>query len=320
MLHSAWRHAVLAQRGDILSMKHSIPPHLLRAGLRAANPNLVAADKVWSRHSHDKVNIGETLGNVIRTLHKALPLDEPLRALSIGSSNEPQFRILTAMFRGGVHLLDLDREALGILRERVRRQTTRHVFPHRADFHRLLLDREATTAFARRKLGGRRVHLVTLHHSLYYCPEAEWEVLFRNLHRHVLARRSAVHAVLMASRSANPHTTTWLYNHFAGKFCGHVNDQDLRRFGRRLKAGPAFADVHVSERTDRVTFWVDDFAGFMAVIWMILLYPHVHDYSPAQRRAIVEHVYHTFWRRRQPLIQTQHHLTLYRGIPLQRSP
>jgi hypothetical protein len=197
-------------------MTASVPRHLLQAGLCAANPNLVAADKVWSRHSRDKVNIGEALGGVIRTLHKALPLDEPLRALSIGSSNEPQFRILTAMFRGGLHLLDLDREALNLVRERVRRQATGHVFSYAVDFRRLFLDSDATAAFARSVLGGRRVHLVTLHHSLYYCPEAEWLVLFRNLHRHVLAPRGAVHAVLMASRSANPYTTTWLYNHFAG--------------------------------------------------------------------------------------------------------
>lgn len=295
-------------------MATSIPRHLLQAGLRAANPNLVAADKVWSRHSRDKVNIGEALGGIIRTLHKELPLAEPLRALSIGSSNEPQFRILTAMFRGGLHLLDQDREALGLVQERVRRQATNHVFPHSVDFRRLLLDGRATATFAREVLGGRRVHLVTLHHSLYYCPEEEWAVLFRNLHRHVLARRGAVHAVLMASRSADPRTTTWLYNHFAGKFCGHVNDQDLHRFGRRLKADPAFADIQVRERTDRVQFWVDDFSGFMAVIWMILLYPHVHDFSPVQRRAIIGHVYRTFWRRRQPLIQSQHHLALYRGF------
>lgn len=295
-----------------------IPRQLLRAGLRAANPNLVTADKVWSRHSHDKVNIGETLGSVIRVLHKALPVNAPLRALSIGSSNEPQFRILAAMFRGGLHLLDLDREALRMVQERIRRQTTAHVFPHQADFRRILLDRVATAAFARNVLGGRRVHLVTLHHSLYYCPEPEWEVLFGNLHRHVLARRSAVHAVLMASRSTDPHTTTWLYNHFARKFCGHINDQDLRRFGQRLRAESTFADIQVRERTDRVQFWVNDFAGFMAVVWMILLYPHVHNYSSEQRRAIVEHVYHKFWRRRQPLVQSQHHLTLYRGISFER--
>ena len=295
-------------------MTTAIPRPLLRAGLRAANPNLVAADKVWSRHSRDKVNIGETLGGVIRMLHKVLPLGQPLRALSIGSSNEPQFRILTAMFRGGLHLLDLDREALRLVRERIRRQTTRHVFAHCVNFRRLLLKGEATAAFAHRVLGRRRVHLVTLHHSLYYCPESEWEILFRNLHRHLLARRSAVHAVLMASRSNDPHTTTWLYNHFAGQFCGHVNDQDLRRFGRRLKSDPAFADVRVCERTDRVEFWVDDFAAFMAVVWMILLHPHVHRYTPPQQRAIVEHVYHTFWRRRQPLVQSQHHLTLFRGL------
>jgi hypothetical protein len=46
-------------------------------------------DKIWSRYSRDKVDIGETLAQVLRTLSKALPLGRPLRALSVGSSTEP---------------------------------------------------------------------------------------------------------------------------------------------------------------------------------------------------------------------------------------
>ena len=69
-------------------------------------------DKIWSRHSHDKVDIGETLAKVLRTLGKALPLARPIRALSIGSSNEPQFRILQTAFQGGLYLLDIEKEAL----------------------------------------------------------------------------------------------------------------------------------------------------------------------------------------------------------------
>ncbi len=46
-------------------------------------------DKVWARYSNDKVDVGDTLTTTLRTLSKALPLEAPLTALSIGSSTEP---------------------------------------------------------------------------------------------------------------------------------------------------------------------------------------------------------------------------------------
>ena len=42
-------------------------------------------DRVWSHYSNDKVDIAGTLAGVLRTLSKALPLEQPLTALSIGS-------------------------------------------------------------------------------------------------------------------------------------------------------------------------------------------------------------------------------------------
>jgi hypothetical protein len=63
---------------------------------------------IWSRYSNDKTDIGEHLASVIRTLSAALPLNRKLRALSIGLSSEPQFRILET----GVHLLDIDPKRL----------------------------------------------------------------------------------------------------------------------------------------------------------------------------------------------------------------
>ena len=72
-------------------------------GLRAARTQMFRQDKVWSRYSNDKVDIAHHLARVLRVLAKSLPLERQLRALSIGSSNEPQFRILESAFRGGLY-------------------------------------------------------------------------------------------------------------------------------------------------------------------------------------------------------------------------
>jgi len=52
--------------------------------------SMCKADEIWSQYSSDKPDIGENLAKVIRTLDKALPLSVAIRALSIGSSVEPQ--------------------------------------------------------------------------------------------------------------------------------------------------------------------------------------------------------------------------------------
>ena len=75
------------------------------------------------------MDIAGALARVLRTLNKALPLDEPLRALSIGSSNEPQFRILESAFRAGLYLLDIEDAALAVVEERIQRQSTHQVRP-----------------------------------------------------------------------------------------------------------------------------------------------------------------------------------------------
>jgi uncharacterized protein YbaR (Trm112 family) len=80
--------------------------------------------------------------------------------------------------------------------------------------------------------GGRRLDLIAFEHSLYYCPADRWRALLSNVFDVLLAKTGAIHCVLMSSSADNPATTTWLYNHFAGKFFGHRNDQDLRAFGR----------------------------------------------------------------------------------------
>ena len=172
-------------------------------------------DKIWSRYSRDKVDIGETLARVLRTLSKALPLNRPLRALSVGSSTEPQFRILEANFSGGLYLLDIERPALQVIRERIRRQSLTHVFTLRHDYTKVFLDRDATRRFLQTELGGKRLDLIAFEHSLYYCPADQWRSVLSNVFDILLAKRGAIHCVLMSSSAATTATTSWLYNHFA---------------------------------------------------------------------------------------------------------
>jgi hypothetical protein len=292
---------------------------LARIARDAGRTRMYQQDKVWSRYSNDKVDIAATLGRVIRTLCHAVGPQVPLRALSVGSSNEPQFRILASLFQGGLHLLDIEEAALDVVAERVARQRTPHVALIRGDFTKLLADGTSARRFRTRRLGGRRMALVTFHHSLYYAPRAAWRALLAGVYRHLLAAPrqghagGAIHAVLMASRSDDPRSTTWLYNHFAGRFCGVENDQDLAAFARELRREPLGDDQQVVARSSLVDFWVDDFERFMSVVWMILLYPNVHRYTLDQRLEITEHVYAQLWSRHRPLLQVQDHVALYRG-------
>ncbi|MCI0607165.1 class I SAM-dependent methyltransferase [bacterium] len=292
---------------------------IIEMGLRAAQEQIHDQDKIWSRYSNDKVDIAGGLARVIRTLSKSLPLRKALTALSIGSSNEPQFRILESAFRGGLYLLDIEEAALDIVAERIQRQNTKHVKTIQGNYRDLLLDEINVRHFRKQELDGHRMTLITLHHSLYYSPKQIWPALFRNMHNLLLAKpdgpgpSAAIHAVLMANHSNDRTSTTWLYNHFAGQFFGAKNDQDLKGFARELRRDPAFAGSQVLTRTSRVEFHVDDFERFMSVVWMILLHPYVHVYSRDQQSEITEYVYTKLWERGVPLVQMQDHLAVYRG-------
>lgn len=287
---------------------------IIEAGVKAADSKICDEDKIWSRYSHDKVDIGEELARVIRTLNKELPLEQKTRALSVGSSAEPQFRILEADFRGGLYLLDIDEVALGIVKDRIKRQKTDHVFPLRMDYNKIFLSAQDTENFLKNELGGRRVELVTLHHSLYYSKAADWDRIFDNIYSKILSPTGAIHAVLMASKSEDKGATTWLYNHFAGKFCGCRNDQDLLDLGDRLGRNPIFKNSQILSKTHKVDFYVDDFSKFMSVVWMILLYPDVHKYTLPQKQEISEFIYNNLWSKKNPLIQLQDHLVIYKGL------
>jgi hypothetical protein len=105
---------------------------LIQQGVSMSRALMSQQDKIWSRYSRDKVDIGETLAQILRTLGKAAPLSRPLRALSVGSSTEPQFRLLEASFRGGLYLLDIEQAALGVIKEEITAHVYRRVFARRA--------------------------------------------------------------------------------------------------------------------------------------------------------------------------------------------
>jgi hypothetical protein len=300
-------------------LKRAEKNRLVEAGLKAADSGMADEDLIWSLYSNDKVDIGERLACVIRTLHMATPLTKKMRALSLGSSSEPQFRILETAFRGGLYLLDIDQKALDTVTERIERQFTTHVSTAKGNYTEFLDSNGAGRQLLSTWLKGRRVDLVTLHHSLYYCPESSWLPLFEVLYRCVLSPRGAIHAVMMSDRSTNRQTTTWLYNHFAGKFFGVKNDQSLPSLKKELERSTVFRNSQFIVKTSHVKFFVSDFEKFMKVIWMILLYPAVHPFSDDQKEEITRYVIDTFWMEKKPLLQKQHHLAIYRGIDFKGS-
>jgi hypothetical protein len=120
----------------------------MELGVRAASRYMYQQDKVWARYSNDKVDVGDTLTTTLRTLSKALPLEAPLSVLSIGSSTEPQFRILQSACRGGLYLLDQEETALQLVEERIARQNIRHVGLIRGDYRDVLREEHAVRLFA----------------------------------------------------------------------------------------------------------------------------------------------------------------------------
>lgn len=285
---------------------------LIELGMSAGDSDMYDEDLLWSRYSGDKVDIAEVLMGVIRTLFRMTPQSRRLRVLSIGSGSEPQFPILESAFMGGVYLLDVDSIPLEVVNDRIRRQWIDHVTTVQGDYCEMLIQPEDAERTLKKSLGDKRFDLITLHHSLYYCSESEWENLFVNLYGRILCRRGVIHAVMMASESDNHFSTTWLYNHFAGRFFDCRNDQDLKTFGSKLSGNSTFIGSEFRQHTHRVNFFVDDFEKFMAVVWMILLYPDVHRYTLEQREEITEYVYNTFWSESKPLLQMQDHLIINR--------
>jgi len=171
---------------------------------------------------------------------------------------------------------------------------------------------EDARRFFKEVLGGSTLDLIVLHHSLYYSDVSDWAELFYSLYDIILAKKGAIHAVMMSSSCKEKDSTTWLYSHFAGKFFGCKNDQNLIAFGNELRRNDKFNQAEIRQVSHRVKFYIDDFAKYMAVIWMILLYPNVHDYSYNQKEEITEYIYDNFYKFQKPLIQMQDHLIITR--------
>jgi hypothetical protein len=295
------------------------PQERLDIGMRAANSPMVRQDKIWARYSGDKVDVAHGLADVIRSLVRSLDTDRPLRALSLGSSSEPQFRILESIFREGLWLVDIEQTAIDIILERNKRQGINHVRAVRGDYLSLLANEESARRFVREVLGGRRMDLVTLHHSMYYAPRSAWMDLIASIYSHILASGGmhgrgtggALHAVLSSSHAEDPRSANWLYNHFARKFFGVKNTQDLPKFAAELRKEGRFADACIQTRSSTWSFWCEDFEQLMHGVWMILLHPNVHKFDEARQREVIEHVYERVYTARQPLTQVQDHLYIH---------
>lgn len=291
----------------------------MRIGQEAASVPIAQQDLEWSRCSSDKPDIGRSLVGALRSLFHTTPPAATLRAVSIGSSSEPQLRVFTAACTGGVWLLDVDADALDVAAERARRQHVDGLHTVVADLTDALADRRRAAQLRRDHLDGHRMNVVAFHHSLYYAPRASWDSIFDATYHELVAgprRQGAaglIHAVLMASRTDDPYTTTAIYDRWAGKFFGAHNDQDLAAFGRRLRRSGVLPGATLRGTTSDVVFDSDDFRAFMSVIWMILLHPMVHEFGAAQQEEVTEWVYRELWSQGRPLVQRQDHLTVLRG-------
>lgn len=293
-------------------MLNSTDDMLIEQGLMAAEARIFQQNKIWARHTDEKPDVAASLMRVIRRLHKERPADQDLSALSIGSGDEPQFRLLDATFRDGLTLYDIDETALAVVRSRIERQRLGTVSLCTGDYTKDFADGKTAAGTLSQKLGGSTFDLVTLHHCLYYSDAAHWPAIISAIHQSVLAPGGAMHLAMMSTRENRKGTTTWLYNHFASRFFNEQADQDLLSLRNTLAADKAFRKANVETETREVQFWVNNFERYMSVVWMILLYPDGHNYTIQQRIEIIEFVIENFWRPRRPLIQTQDYLSIFK--------
>lgn len=273
---------------------------------------MLSEDRIWSHHSSDKADISEVLMQVVRRLHRTLPDGLRMRALSLGSGSEPQFQILKAAFCGGLYLLDIDEIPLKTVRRDLKNRCIEGVFTIRGDYGAILESPESSRGFLLSSLHGERVHLVTMHHSLYYAETSSWKEIFRNVMQEMLHGHGSVHAVLMSPDCSKEDSTARLYARFAGGFLGRRNDQDLAAFGREIRRESWMRGSSVSVETRQVRFSAEDFRQLMSVVWMILLYPSPNRFDRGQMREIAEYVYDTVWSGGRSLIQLQDHLVIHR--------
>ena len=294
-------------------MLNSTDDMLIEQGLMAAEARIFQQNKIWARHTDEKPDVAASLMRVIRHLHRTMPMDRDLSALSIGSGDEPQFRLLDAVFRAGLTLYDIDEMALAAVRSRIERQRLGTVSLCTGDYTRDFRDPGMAAQTLEQKFSGSPFDLVTLHHCLYYSDVTDWPAITEAIYRSVLAPGGAMHMAMMSTRENRRGTTTWLYNHFARRFFNQEADQDLLGLQDILARHASFEDAQVTTETREVQFWVNNFERYMSVVWMILLYPDGHNYTIQQRVEITEFVIENFWRPRRPLIQSQDYLSVFKA-------
>lgn len=177
-------------------MSSKIDDALIEQGLRAAESPLYEQNHIWARHTDEKADLAAMLMVIIRAFGRAVPLDRRLKALSIASSNEPQFRILESAFKGGLCLLDIDQEALDLVNGRVRDQLVEDVTTAQGDYVKDFANAETARETLAGKLGGQPFDLICLHHALYYCDMSAWRPIVEALLQEVLAPVGAMHIVI----------------------------------------------------------------------------------------------------------------------------
>ncbi len=285
---------------------------LLEEGLAAAEKDLREKVKIWEHYTDEKADVAKNLMRGVKIVLRQMSSGHAFRSLSIGSSEEPQLKLLHALSDGGLWLYDKDPEALSAVAHVVERHMLNEIHLEVGDY----LDDFRTEASAKdtlsRKFGGVPFELITLHHSLYYCEPAIWPELVGNLKTHILNKPGVLHIALMSSSTDRPHTTTWLYNLFARKFLGVSNSQNLLDLPAQLQQNEQ--DLSFSTRSSATRFRPTSFQELMAVVWMIMLYPDVHNFDLDQRTEIAEFVLDEFWLPRRDLIQIQDYLTAVKKI------
>lgn len=292
-----------------------VPEHIYEAGLASAGYPIELQDGIWVRHSDDKIDIARQTGKVFAAIFARLGIRDDLRTLSLGCGIEPQLALFQAL-SSEIFLLDIEHAALETIKKNTQERFCNNVHPIHQDFT-AFLDEDFARTFCREQLAG-PLDTIFLHHSLYYLPQADWQRLLTNLYTHLLNPGGCIHGVLMSSRCENVLSTTWLYNHFAGEFCNHKNDQDLLLFAQQLQQTTAFCAAQIATTTAQIQFKTGDFSELMSVIWMILLYPQVHSYTGGQMTQIIGHVYEKFFMTAQPLLQEQDHLVITK--PMAKRP
>lgn len=280
---------------------------LLEQGLAAAEMDLRERVKIWEHYTDEKADVAKNLMRGVKFVLRQMSSDNAFRSLSIGSSEEPQLKLLHALSDGGLWLYDKDPLALSSVDQLIKRHMLNKIHLEVGDY----LDDFRTEACARntlsKRFGGVRFELITLHHSLYYCEPAIWPELIGNLSAHILSKPGVLHVALMSSSTNSLHTTTWLYNLFARKFTGVSNSQNLLDLPAQLQHGAQ--DLSFSTQSSATRFRPSSFQELMAVVWMIMLYPDVHNFDLDQRTEIAEFVLDEFWLPRRDLIQIQDYLT-----------